>query len=82
MQVSFGREYSTSARIGIGREAPGVTLPEHVWEDSMAPSGLAIYNGNAFPEWRGSIFAGFLLAEQIQRVETGSEGVTHEESLP
>ncbi len=51
-QVSFGREYSTDAPIGIGREAPGITQPVHVWEDSMAPSGLAIYNGDAFPSWR------------------------------
>ncbi|MCC5807826.1 MAG: PQQ-dependent sugar dehydrogenase [Opitutales bacterium] len=80
-QVSYGKEYSTDAPIGIGRSAPGVTTPDHIWEDSQAPSGLAVYRGDAFPEWRGNIFAGFLLAERVHRVVVDENSVTHEEPL-
>ncbi|TVQ82758.1 MAG: PQQ-dependent sugar dehydrogenase [Bacteroidetes bacterium] len=68
-QVSFGREYTTGEHIGIGRQAPGVTPPAHVWEKSMAPSGLTFYNGTVFPAWNGNLFAGSLLREEVYRFE-------------
>ena len=68
-QVSFGREYTTGEHIGIGRHAPGVTPPAHVWEESMAPSGLAFYNGPVFTAWNGNLFAGSLLKEEVYRFE-------------
>ena len=68
-QVSFGREYSTGEHIGIGRQAPGVTHPAHVWEESMAPSGLAFYNGEVFSAWNGNLFAGSLLKQEVYRFE-------------
>lgn len=79
--VAFGPEYSTSEHIGIGREAPGVKAPAHVWEGRMAPSGLAYYNGDAFPEWQGSLFAGSLAFEQLHRLELDGREVVHEEIL-
>ncbi|TVR50923.1 MAG: PQQ-dependent sugar dehydrogenase [Puniceicoccaceae bacterium] len=80
-QVSFGKEYSTRAPIGIGREAPGVTLPNHIWESSKAPSGLAVYRGDAFPDWQGNLFAGFLLAERVHRIVLSGNEVVKEEPL-
>ena len=79
--VAFGPEYSTSEHVGIGREAPGVKAPAHVWEGRMAPSGLAHYDGDAFPEWQGSLFAGSLAFEQLHRLELDGEEVVHEETL-
>lgn len=80
-QVAFGREYSTGEFIGIGREAPGVTEPVYWWEESMAPSGLAFYDGDAFPGWQGNLFGGSLLLEQVHRFEIEGEEVQHEEIL-
>jgi len=80
-QVAHGTEYSTREAIGIGTEAPGVQEPEHVWEDSMAPSGLAFYDGEAFPGWDGNLFAGSLLQEQLHRLELNDGEVSHEEIL-
>jgi len=68
-QVSFGREYTTGEHIGLGRHAPGVTPPAHVWEESMAPSGLAFYNGEVFSAWNGNLFAGSLLKQEVYRFE-------------
>jgi len=66
--VSFGTEYRTDEKIGIGRSAPGVTPPAHVWEESHAPSGLAFFHGDAFPAWQGQLFAGMLLVEEVHRI--------------
>jgi aldose sugar dehydrogenase len=80
-QVSYGVEYSTKAPIGIGREAPGVEKPAKWWEESKAPSGLAFYDGDVFPNWKGSLFAGFLLTEEVIRIELDNGQVTSEEQL-
>lgn len=80
-QVAFGVEYDTGEKIGIGRAAPGVTAPVHVWEEAKAPSGLAFYTGDAFPDWNGNLFAGFLIGEQLSRLVIEDGRVTHEEAL-
>jgi glucose/arabinose dehydrogenase len=50
-------------------EAPGMEQPLIHWEPSIAPSGLAIYSGQAFPQWRGDAFTGGLAARTLVRVE-------------
>lgn len=80
-QVAFGTEYSTDEFIGIGQEAPGVKPPVHVWDDTLAPSGLAFYTGDEFPEWQGSLFVGALYAERLHRLVLDGDEVAHEEVL-
>jgi aldose sugar dehydrogenase len=80
-QVSYGTEYSTKEHIGIGREAPGVTPAKYIWEESMAPSGLTFYSGDAFPEWGGNLFAGSLLKEELYRIVLNGDEVVQVETL-
>ncbi|MGY6518434.1 MAG: PQQ-dependent sugar dehydrogenase [Lysobacteraceae bacterium] len=80
-QVAFGTEYRTGEQVGIGRSAPGVTPPVHVWEESMAPSGLAFYTGSAIPAWNGHLFAGALAKKQVHRLELDGDRVVSEELL-
>ncbi|MCE8027052.1 PQQ-dependent sugar dehydrogenase [Billgrantia aerodenitrificans] len=80
-QVSFGREYDTDEFIGIGEVAPGVKPPVHVWEDTLAPSGLTFYTGDEFPGWQGNLFIGALYAERLHRVVLDGETIAHEEIL-
>jgi glucose/arabinose dehydrogenase len=42
--------------------------PLAVWDPAIAPSGLAIYTGAEFPEWRGSVFVGGLRGRQLRRI--------------
>jgi aldose sugar dehydrogenase len=79
--VAFGVEYSTREQIGLGPDAPGVERPVHVWRESMAPSGMAYYDGHAFPGWRGNLFVGSLVQEQLHRLVVDGRAVTHEEVL-
>lgn len=79
--VAFGEEYSSGEKIGLGESAPGVPEPVHVWRDSMAPSGMAFYDGEHFSEWRGNLFVGSLLQEQLRRLVVNGREVEHEEVL-
>lgn len=80
-QVAFAGDYATSEMIGIGDSAPGVTAPVYGWKASMAPSGMAFYQGEAFPDWQGSLFIGSLKQSQLHRIELHNNEVEHEEIL-
>jgi glucose/arabinose dehydrogenase len=53
--------------------APGITSPLIVWAPSIAPSGLAVYRGVAFPDWSGSFLVGALAAKQVVRAQLDNE---------
>jgi glucose/arabinose dehydrogenase len=40
---------------------------------SIAVSGLTLYTGDRFPQWKGSIFAGGLAGEQLARFTVEGE---------
>ncbi|UWQ60259.1 PQQ-dependent sugar dehydrogenase [Leisingera caerulea] len=65
--ISYGRHYS-GARIGEGTAKPGMEQPQWYWDPSMAPSGMMIYSGRMWPEWRGDIFVGSLKFDYISRL--------------
>jgi glucose/arabinose dehydrogenase len=67
--VGFGVNYGSGTRIHEGTMRDGMQSPVHVWVPSIATSGMMIYNGNAFPQWKGSIFVGGMAGEQLARVE-------------
>jgi aldose sugar dehydrogenase len=79
--VAFGVEYSTQEAIGLGRAAPGVQQPIHLWEEAIAPSGMTFYDGQAFPGWQGNLFVGSLLQQQVRRLVLDGTRVSHEEVL-
>ena len=69
--ISYGTHYS-GQKIGEGTAKPGMEQPAHYWDPSIAPSGMMIYSGKLFPEWRGDIFVGSLKFDMISRLDGGS----------
>lgn len=65
--ISYGRHYS-GARIGEGTRKAGMEQPEYYWDPSIAPSGMMIYSGALWPEWKGHIFVGSLKFDYIARL--------------
>jgi len=65
--ISYGRHYS-GARIGEGTAKAGLQQPAYYWDPSIAPSGLLVYSGKMFPQWRGHIFVGSLKFDYIARL--------------
>ena len=50
------------------RTREGMEQPVDYWAPSIAPSGLMIYYGDKFPEWRGDIFVGSLRGHELHRL--------------
>lgn len=65
--ISYGRHYS-GARIGEGTSKDGMEQPAHYWDPSIAPSGMMIYSGKLWPDWRGDVFVGSLKFDYISRL--------------
>ena len=79
--ITYGREYRSGARIGVGTAAPGMAQPVLHWTPSIAPSGMTFYDGDRFPGWRGDLFAGALAGQHLRRVQLDGERAVAEEVL-
>ena len=79
--ITYGRNYVTGTRIGEGTAKPGMAQPMHYWIPSIAPSGLAYYAGQHFPNWQGNAFIGSLAFNLLVRLEVAGGQVVHEERL-
>jgi glucose/arabinose dehydrogenase len=55
--------------------------PVYYWDPVIAPSGLAFYTGNLFPEWKNSMFVGGLRGALLDRLEIVNDKVVAEEPL-
>ncbi|MEW5919017.1 MAG: PQQ-dependent sugar dehydrogenase, partial [Gemmatimonadota bacterium] len=66
--VGFGVNYQTGAAIHAGTHKEGMEQPKHVWVPSIGVSGLMFYTGDKFPGWKGSLFAGGMVGEQLVRL--------------
>ena len=54
---TFSRQYDGS-RGSPQLTGPDVEPPLILWSPSIAPSGLMIYHGDKFPQWKGNLFVG------------------------
>jgi glucose/arabinose dehydrogenase len=78
--ITYGIDYS-GAIISEKTQAPGMEQPVVYWVPSIAPSGMAFYQGDLFPEWRGDLFVGALAGRHLRRLELDGDRVTGQEEL-
>jgi aldose sugar dehydrogenase len=71
--VTHSQEYA-GGEISQERSRPGMVDPKVVWTPAAAPSGLAFYTGDRFPAWRGNLFAGGLVSQDVRRIEFDAAG--------
>jgi len=71
--ISFGVTYGGD-KIGVGTEAQGYEQPLFYWDPSIAPSGLASYQGDMFPEWKGDLIVGSLKFALVSRLDRDGSG--------
>lgn len=79
-KVTYGLAYSGET-ISEKTTMEGVTDPIHYWDPSIAPSGMAFYTGDEFPEWQGDLFVGALKMKKLVRLSIENGEVTEEEDL-
>ena len=79
--IVHGIDYpGTTIGEGITEKA-GMEQPHYYWDPVIAPSGLAIYNANLFPQWKGSIFVGALRGMMLDHLTMQGDKVVAEEPL-
>ena len=66
--VTTGGVDYTGARITPFKTRPGIAPPLLEWTPSIAPAGMAYYDGAMFPAWRGSLFVAALKERSVRRV--------------
>ena len=78
-KITFGKEYGSGRDIGIGTTKIGYEDPIRVWVPSIAPSGMIIYRGNMFPEFKNKIIIGSLKFRQLHLLTLENKTVLGEE---
>ncbi|TCR06891.1 PQQ-dependent sugar dehydrogenase [Neorhizobium sp. JUb45] len=81
-EVTYGVEYSGKA-VGDGITAKAETeQPVYYWDPVIAPSGMAYYDGDAIPEWKGVFLVGGLGSQGVVVLHMDGDKVAHEERVP
>lgn len=78
--ITYGINYSGTP-ITDQTHKEGMAQPLHYWDPSIAPSGMAFYTGDDFPQWQGDLFVGALKLQKLVRLELDGREITGEEDL-
>lgn len=78
--ITYGVDYS-GGHVSPFTEADGMEQPLVYWVPSIAPSGMVWYDGEAFPQWRGSLLVGALVDQEVRRIDLKDPQVLAQESL-
>lgn len=81
-EVTYGVEYSGSA-VGNGiTEKAETEQPVYYWDPVIGPSGMALYDGDAIPEWKNAFLVGGLVSQGVVVLHMDGDRVSHEERVP
>ncbi|MCE8022454.1 PQQ-dependent sugar dehydrogenase [Halomonas sp. MCCC 1A11036] len=58
-----------------------VIQPAYRFPEDVSPSGLAVVNGEHYPDWQGNLIVGGLESEQLYRFEVNGGDITDMEEL-
>ncbi|MBD1846031.1 PQQ-dependent sugar dehydrogenase [Cyanobacteria bacterium FACHB-63] len=71
--VTYSQEYF-GGEISTERSRSGMVSPKVVWTPATAPSGLAFYTSDRVPAWKGDLFAGGLVSQDVRRIDLDETG--------
>jgi glucose/arabinose dehydrogenase len=81
-KVTYGIEYSGSP-VGEGiTTLQGTEQPVYYWDPVIGPSGMALYDGDAIPEWKGAFLVGGLVSQGLIVLHMDGDKVASEERVP
>lgn len=78
--ITYGVDYS-GALISPFTDRPGMEQPLKYWTPSIAPSGLALYEGEAFADWNGDLLVAALVPGDVRRIDLDAGRILGEEIL-
>ncbi|QLF70937.1 PQQ-dependent sugar dehydrogenase [Peteryoungia desertarenae] len=78
-EVTYGVEYSGNP-VGEGiTQMADTEQPIYYWDPVIAPSGMAYYDADAIPEWKGAFLVGGLVSEGVNILHMENERVKYEQ---
>ena len=78
--ATFGLDY-TGAQVSPWQAYPDTRQPLLHWTPSIAPSGMTLYRGDAFPAWRDSLFVSALVEKAVRRIPLAGDAPGVQETL-
>ncbi|MBT8305828.1 MAG: PQQ-dependent sugar dehydrogenase [Maribacter sp.] len=78
--ITYGINYSGTP-ITDKTEMEGMMQPIHYWVPSIAPSGMAFVTSDKYKGWKGSLLAGSLSFQYLERLTLDGNKVTNREKL-
>jgi len=78
--IGYGIDYS-GAKLHESTHKEGMQQPAYYWVPSIAPSGMAFYTGDLFPDWKGNLLVGALAERTLHRLVLDGPQVVAEEVL-
>jgi glucose/arabinose dehydrogenase len=81
--IGYGANYTLGTEIHASRNKEGMEQPKAYFVPSIGISGLMMYTGDAFPNWKGNLFTGGMAGNyrQLVRFSVNGNVVTNRESL-
>jgi aldose sugar dehydrogenase len=79
--IGYGVNYNTGAAIHAGTHREGMEQPTQIWVPSIGISGLMVYTGDKFPNWRNNVFIGGMAAQQLSRLTVDNQRIVNQELL-
>lgn len=80
--ITYGTEYTSSAKIGEGTEKAGMEQPVTWWgPTSVAPCGLVFLTSDRYPDWKGQLFMGTLRGRALTRIQLDGHRVVEQQRL-
>lgn len=74
-EVSYGSHYNDS-EIPDAHASRGFEEPKAWWNPAISPGGMIIYNGDAFPQWKGDALIGGLSGQNFVRVDLNGDSAS------
>jgi len=79
--IAYGIEYRGGSITGGITAKDGMEQPVYYWDPVIAPSGMAFYTADLFPQWKGSLFVGGHRTYDLVRLSLEGDRVVGEERL-
>jgi glucose/arabinose dehydrogenase len=74
--IGYGANYTVGTEIHQARNKEGMEQPKAFFVPSIGISGLMLYTGDKFPNWKGNIFVGGMSGNYRQLVRFAVNGTT------
>lgn len=78
--ITYGEEYR-GGKIGEGTAKQGMEQPIHYYVPSIATAAIEYYDGDAFPQWKDSLFVCGLKSQSLSRLQLSGDQVVSEQRL-